>query len=335
MKPTRYIDILTDFGLKFIFGSEPNKDLLVHFLNEVFKGQKHIKDIQYFKTEFPGSAEHEGGVIFDLLCTGDNNEKFLLEVQRAKQEYFTQRSVSYIARLISDQIPKGKRDEWQYDIKEVYFIAILETFSMAPDSDDKLYLRSANIRYCETNEVFYDGLKFIFIELCNFAKDSTELNSDLDNWLYVLKNMSKLDKIPLFLRKPVFQKLFQISEYSKLQKDERVMYDISMRHKWDYDNTLNYARKEARREGLEEGREEGREEGKKEGREEGREEGKKEGREEGKKEGKKEGRKEITKEFIRKLILETQMTDNQIAKLVGAQEAIVKDIRGKISKTNE
>ena len=171
-KPTRFIDLLSDYGFKFVFGSEPNKDLLIHFLNEIFMGEKLIKDIQYSKNEFYGVSDQEGLVIFDLLCTGDNDEKFLIEVQRARQEYFIQRSVSYVARLISEQIPRGKRNEWQYDIKEVYFIAILENFSIQPD--DKLYLRSANIRYCETNKVFYSGLKFIFIELCNFAKHSGE-----------------------------------------------------------------------------------------------------------------------------------------------------------------
>ena len=251
-KPIRYIDILTDVGFKVVFGSEPNKDLLIHFLNEIFKGHKQITDIQYYKTEFPGLGEHEGGVIFDLLCTGDNGEKFLLEVQRAKQEFFIQRSVSYVSRLISDQIPKGKRNEWRYGIKEVYFIAILETFSVVSDPDDRLYLRSANIRFCETNKVFYEGLKFIFLELVNFVKEINELNSDLDNWLYVLKNMSRLDKLPLFSRKPVFQKLFKISEYSNLTTEEREMYDISMRHKWDYDNTIDYAKKVAREEGREE-----------------------------------------------------------------------------------
>ena len=241
-KHSRYIDILSDFGFKYVFGSEPNKDLLIHFLNEIFKGEKCISDIQYSKTEFHGESGREGVVIFDLLCTGDNGEMFIIEVQRARQDFFIQRSVSYVSRLISEQIPKGGRNEWRYDIKDMYFIAILETFPIDPDDD--LYMRTANIRCCENNKVLYNGLKFFFVELCKFAKDVDELNSDLDNWLYVLKNTSRLDMIPLYTKKPVFQKLFQISEYSNLPKEEKDMYDLSIRHKWDYQNTIDYAKKE-------------------------------------------------------------------------------------------
>jgi len=86
--PGKYIDPLVDFAFKKIFGSEPNKDLLIAFLNEVFRGRKHIEDLVYNKNEHPGDIEDEGIAIFDLLCTGDNGERFLIEVQRARQGYF-------------------------------------------------------------------------------------------------------------------------------------------------------------------------------------------------------------------------------------------------------
>jgi hypothetical protein len=48
----------------------------------------------------------------------------------------------------------------------------------------------------------------------NFVKTGIELETDLDKWLYVLKNMSQMDKIPVYLRKPIFEKLFSIAEYT-------------------------------------------------------------------------------------------------------------------------
>jgi hypothetical protein len=78
----RYIDPLTDFGFKKIFGSDPpdsyrDKDLLTAFLNEVFRGRKYIKDLVYNKNEHHGDIKEEGGAIFDLLCTGDRGERFI------------------------------------------------------------------------------------------------------------------------------------------------------------------------------------------------------------------------------------------------------------------
>ena len=35
VKIGKYIDPLTDFGFKFLFGSEPNKDLLIYLIIEM------------------------------------------------------------------------------------------------------------------------------------------------------------------------------------------------------------------------------------------------------------------------------------------------------------
>ncbi len=43
----RYISLLTDFGFKRIFGTAPNKDLLINFLNSLFDGRKVIKKWLY------------------------------------------------------------------------------------------------------------------------------------------------------------------------------------------------------------------------------------------------------------------------------------------------
>jgi predicted transposase/invertase (TIGR01784 family) len=252
----RYIDPLVDFAFKKIFGSEPNKDLLIAFLNEVFRGRKHIADLVYNKNEHPGDLRNEGAAIFDLLCTGDNGEKFLIEVQRGRQGRFKERALFYTSRLISEQAPKGKRTEWGYDITEVYLVALLEDFTL-PGNPANTYLHDICLCNRETGEIFYDKLGYTYIELRNFVKTEGELETDLDKWLYVLKNMSAMDKIPVYLRKPIFEKLFSIAEYSNLTKEEKTMYDSSMKYKWDNKNVLDYAVQEAKLEARLEGKVEG------------------------------------------------------------------------------
>ena len=128
---TKYVDPLVDFAFKKIFGSEPNKDLLIAFLNEVFRGQKHIADLVYNKTEHPGDLQDEGGAIFDLLCTGNNGEQFIIEVQRGRQGFFKERALFYTSRLISGQAPKGRRSEWAYNLSGVYLIALAGRFYLS------------------------------------------------------------------------------------------------------------------------------------------------------------------------------------------------------------
>jgi predicted transposase/invertase (TIGR01784 family) len=238
--PGKYIDPLVDFAFKKIFGSEPNKDLLIAFLNEVFRGRKHIINLVYNKNEHHGDLTAEGSAIFDLLCTGDKGEQFLIEVQRAKQGYFKERALFYTSRLISGQAPKGKRNAWGYNITEVYFIALLEDFTLDGTPENK-YLHDICLCDRETGEIFYDKLGYTYIELSKFVKEGIDLGTDLDKWLYVLKNMSQMDKIPVYLRKPIFEKLFNIAAYINLTKEEKEMYDSSLKYKWDNQNVLEYA----------------------------------------------------------------------------------------------
>ena len=88
-------------------------------------------------------------------------------------------------------------------------------------------------------------------------KTEGELESDLDKWLHVLKNMKLMNKIPVYLRKPIFEKLFSIAEYTNLTKEEKTMYDSSMKYKWDNKNVRDYEVAEAKKEGKLEGKMEG------------------------------------------------------------------------------
>jgi predicted transposase/invertase (TIGR01784 family) len=247
----KYIDPLVDFAFKKIFGSEPNKDLLMAFLNEVFRGRKVIVDLVYNKNEHPGDLKDEGAAIFDLLCTGTDGEQFLIEVQRGRQGYFKERALFYTSRLISDQAPKGKRNVWGYNLTEVYLVALLEDFTLEIGSGNN-YLHDICLCNRDTGEIFYDKLGYTYIELSKFVKKDTDLVTDLDKWLYVLKNMSRMDKIPVYLRKPIFEKLFNIAEYTNFTKEEKAMYDSSLKYKWDNKNVLDYAVSTAKAEGKRE-----------------------------------------------------------------------------------
>ena len=218
--------------------------MLIAFLNEVFRGRKYIVDLVYNKNEHPGDIKDEGTAIFDLLCTGDNGERFLIEVQRARQVHFKERALFYTSRLISDQAPKGNRGDWGYNIAEVYLIALLEDFKLE-DSPANKYLHDICLCDRETGEIFYDKLGYIYIELSKFVKTGTELETDLDRWLYFLKNMPGMDRLPVYLRKPIFEKLFSIAEYTNLTKEEKIMYDSNLKHRWDNKSVLDYAVQEA------------------------------------------------------------------------------------------
>ena len=140
LKQSKYIDITTDYGFKKVFGSDTNKDLLISFLNELFRGRKMIVDLYYSKNEHVGDAEDIGTVIFDLTCTADDGERFIIEVQRTAQLNLKKRMLYYSSKLISDQAPKGNRRGWNYAISEVYIIVLMDGFMMPDAGDEKYFL---------------------------------------------------------------------------------------------------------------------------------------------------------------------------------------------------
>ena len=252
----KYIDPLIDFSFKKIFGSESNKDLLIDLLNQIFREKKQIIDLTINQNENQGDTDDIGGVTFDLTCTGQDGEIFLIEVQRSNQVRLKQRMLCYGSRIISDMVPKGERENWAYKIPEVYVIVLLDGFALV-DSPPDSHLHDICLCYSETGKVFYEGYSYIFIEFCKFAKKENELETGLDYWLYALKHASSKDDIPDFFEKPVFRKFFKIAEYSKLTKEEKEMYDTYLKRKWDYANALEFAREDGKTKGIEEGIEKG------------------------------------------------------------------------------
>lgn len=221
----------------------------------------------------------------------------------------------YSSKLIADQAPKGNRRAWNYEISEVYIIVLMDGFAMPDAGEEKYFLHDICLCYRDYGKIFYDDLGFIYVELVNFVKAEAELVNDLDRWLYVLKNMSSLNGLSAYLRKPIFEKLFQLAEYSKLKPEEREMYNVSLRNKWDAESIRS-----SQEELLKRGREKAMAEGRAEGKAEGRAEGKAEGRVEGK------------VEVIKNLLSSNKFSISEIAELADVTIEFVKQIEAEKAK---
>ena len=75
----RYISLLTDFGFKRIFGTNPNKDLLIDFLNSLFDGEQVVKNVTFLNSEHVGDVRTDRKAIFDVYCENEKGEKFIVE----------------------------------------------------------------------------------------------------------------------------------------------------------------------------------------------------------------------------------------------------------------
>jgi len=244
MLAEKYINPFTDFGFKKIFGEEANKDLLIDFLNELLTDKGKIIDLTYLKNEHLGTTELDRKAIFDLYCETDTGEKFIVEMQRAKQDYFKDRSLYYATFPIQEQALKGA---WNYKLKAVYSVAIMD-FVFADNQPNKL-VHDVQLIEKETQKVFYDKLCFLFVEIKKFEKSLEDCQSRFEKWLYLLKNLSKLDHIPAAFQEKVFKKLFQVAALAEYDPKQLQSYRDSEKNYLDFTASINTSFREGKSEG--------------------------------------------------------------------------------------
>ena len=243
----RYINPFTDFGFKKLFGTEFNKELLIDFLNQVLGDRERIQDLTYLNTENLGNTETDRKAIFDLYCENERGEKFIIELQNVKQQYFKDRSIFYSTFPIQSQAPKGR--EWDYYLKAVYTIGILN-FSFPDQSEQERFVREVQLVDTATQEVFYDKLMFIYLEMPKFRKTEDELIGQFDKWMYVLKNLHRLQDKPVRLQEKVFEKLFSEAEIAKLNSEDMKAYKESLKVYRDNYSVIETAKNEGMLEGA-------------------------------------------------------------------------------------
>ena len=253
----KYINPFTDYGFKRLFGEEPNKDLLLDFLNELLKNEQgKITDLTYLKNEQLGAADLDRKAIFDLYCQNERGEKFIVELQKSKHPPAggKDRTLYYSTFPIREQ---AKRSDWNYELKAVYAIAILDFVFEEDKNEPQKFRYDVKLSDIETNKIFYDKLTFIYLEMPKFKKELYELESRFDKWLYVLKNLNRLNSIPDKLRERIFEKLFEVAEIAKFTPEQIMSYEDSLKYYHDLKNSLDTAYDEGKAEGKLEGKLEG------------------------------------------------------------------------------
>ncbi|NME69096.1 Rpn family recombination-promoting nuclease/putative transposase [Flammeovirga aprica] len=249
MLQEKYINPFTDFGFKRLFGQEPSKAILMDFLNELLREQEgEIKSMTYLKNEHLGSGEMDRKAIFDLYCENERGEKFIVELQKTKQNFFKDRALYFSTFPIQEQAKKGT--DWNYELKAVYTIAILD-FVFDEDKGQNKYRYDVKLTDIETQKVFYHKLTFTYLAMPNFNKNLSELETRFDKWLYVIKNLPKLDERPKELKGKIFDAFFETAEVAKMTRKELMSYEDSLKYYRDLHNSLDTAKGEGIEEGIE------------------------------------------------------------------------------------
>ena len=281
----RYANIMYDTAFKLVFGSAANKSLLVELLEALIPGKK-IADVTFLDKEIPGFFVGDKKTVFDLYCTTESRETFIVEMQLHEQRYFTDRVLFYATYPLREQIVSPLEEErirhlreageenWKdsvskknYRLRLVYMVSILN-FALPHEVLDDLrenLVSSYSVRSDgESGEQMTDALHFVFLELprLEVEKDQPEAcRTMLEKIAFAFRHISFLQERPESFSGEFFEHLFHAAELAGMSLDERNQYDKDMTTEIDKIAQLDYAMEQGIAKGLEQGREEGRKDG--------------------------------------------------------------------------
>lgn len=238
----KYINPYTDFGFKKLFGEEANKDLLLDFLNQLLPPHHQIADLSFKNVENLPDLPTERKAIFDIHCKAVSGEDFVVEMQKAKINFFKDRSLFYLTFPIREQ---AKRGEWDFKLTPIYMIAILD-FEYDEEEERRKFLRHVQLKDQDC-DVFYDKLHFKFMQMPLFTKEEHELETHFDKWIYFLKKLETFDDIPAILKEPIFEKAFKTAEVANFTPEQRDEYEQSRLSYLEVKEAVNTAEMDGRK----------------------------------------------------------------------------------------
>ena len=248
----RFINPFTDVGFKIIFGQEFSKPRLLDFLNTLLEGERVITNLTFLDKEQEAMFDGDRSPIYDILCETDSKEKIIVEMQNREHPNFKERMLYYASEAIVRQGERGTA--WNYDIKAVYMVAF--TNFVLTGYSDRLRI-DVGLTDLQRGGLFSDKLRLIYLQMPCFTKEMEECDNHFERWIYILKNMEILERMPWAAQNAVFRRLAEVAEVSALSKEERIKYDRALKRYRDTYNAMTGAEQKGLAEGLAKGRAEG------------------------------------------------------------------------------
>ena len=251
---TVYINPRTDFGFKRLFmeGLKAEVrllDLLKTFFPEPLMGASHLV---VKPTELLGDMESEKRVVFDILAFIDEKTRTLIEMQRAQNPLFVQRSIFYTCRLVSKSLKRGD----DYDIPTILTLCITDK-TLPEFADLEGFFHTVQLRRMDGKNIS-EKIILGYLDLSKFAALNPGQIKDMqfadrqEKWGYTLANVGRMELQDLSQEDEVFRSVFEDSMHQKLTKMEQEEYKKSVLEYEDVQEAVRYAHEQ----GLEEGHEE-------------------------------------------------------------------------------
>ena len=217
-----FIPIISDYGFKATFGNEANTLFLRRALQALIKSGIPIKEVKFDKNTFEGITQDGRSGIFDLACTDENDNHFIVEMQYGDAPYFVQRMKFYALHKFNAMVKRGKFDYGT--LTKIYCVAILAN-NILPYND---FHTLANLRN-EKAELVDDQMTFVTVELDKFTLQEANCQTDLQKLIYTMKTIHTVTQptqFPQFWNEEWLKVAIDELDSRKLTPDEKVSLEI-------------------------------------------------------------------------------------------------------------
>lgn len=257
MTISKFLDPKNDIAFRRIFGNEKNKDILIHFINDVLelKGKDVIKEVSFLSPiQVPEIAAKKQSIV-DVLCKDENDVQIIVEMQVSPQQGFEKRAQYYAAKAYSSQLNKGKEEGSRYiDLKAIIFIAISDSIIFP----DKVFYKSDHIILDKHNYAHdLKDFSFTFLELAKFKiTDISLLTNIIEKWCYFFKNAdqtSEADMLKIIGSDRVIQRAYEELNQFNWTEDELRTYEQEIKRIRDNKAADDYKLEQAKAEGIQQG----------------------------------------------------------------------------------
>lgn len=262
---SRYANILFDDSFKVVVGTPGNEGLLIKII-ELLIPEKRIKTLVLRDKENHGLSVSDKVTIFDMFCTSETGEQFIVEMQHSPQNSYADRMLCYatypirsqLASKLSQRREKVERgealDKMDYGLHPVYVVSILN-FSIPHSSPEALengLISRYDIRNTRCEERMTGALQFVYLELGRLqAKlgEDDKCKTILEQFAYSTKYMHELTERPEGFEDDLLIDLFNASEFANWDVQKQTEYDSVMRTELDIIAEKNYAHESGHAEG--------------------------------------------------------------------------------------
>lgn len=221
----RFISLLSDYGFKATFGNESDTTFLKKALQALIDSSVPIKKVSFVKNEISALTKDSRSGIYDLACTDENDNHFIVEMQLSEYPEFIQRMKFYAFHRFNTLVRKGK---YTFEnLQKIYCIGILANniFSDIPDYHNIAVLKN------KKDELIDDQMTFVTVELAKFDKQAESIETDLDKLIYTMKNLHKVTdqtQFPKFWNEKWLKKAIQELDTKAMTPEQRLAYEMTI-----------------------------------------------------------------------------------------------------------